>query len=147
MIPILKSSEKAKLKTRKKILAIDDDNSIRALLQILLQRRYDVVSMEDGYEALLWLEQGNIPDLIIADIHMPKMDGMGFVKTIKKSGYYREIPVIVLSGSDDTSLKSQFEATGIQRFYQKPFNPNVLLADIEELFRDNKELKVNFRYA
>lgn len=135
------------MRAKRKILAIDDDNSIRALLQILLQRRYDVVSREDGYEALLWLEHGNIPDLIIADIQMPKMNGINFLRMIKKSGYYREIPVIVLSGSDDVSLKAQCEAAGAQRFYQKPFNPNTLLADIEDLFHNRKELNVNFRYA
>jgi len=135
------------MKAKKKILAIDDDNSIRALLQILLQRRYEVTSREDGYEALLWLEQGNIPDLIIADIQMPKMDGIHFIKMIKKSGYYRDIPVIVLSGSDDKTLKAQCESAGAYKFYQKPFNPNILLEDIEQMFHNREELDVNFRYA
>lgn len=149
MIPILKSSTKAKTGVKKKILAIDDDNSIRALLEILLQKRYEVVSKEDGIGALLWLEQGNIPDLIIADIQMPKMNGSEFVKTIKKSGYFRDIPIVMLSGTDDISVKQQCMEAGVTKFYQKPFNPNDLLAYIESMFKaDAEELNANnFRYA
>lgn len=149
MIPILKSSAKAKSRVRKKILAIDDDVSIRALLEILLQRKYEVVSKEDGFEALLWLEKGNIPDLILADIQMPKMNGVDFVRSIKKSGYFRDIPVVMLSGMDDSSIKKQCLDSGVSKFYQKPFNPNDLLAYIETMLNeDAEEINANtFRYA
>jgi two-component system, chemotaxis family, chemotaxis protein CheY len=147
MIPILKSTTKAKQKTKKKILAIDDDASIRALLEILFQRKYDVVSKEDGLEALLWLENGNIPDLIVADIQMPKMNGVDFVNTIKKSGYFRDIPIVMLSGVDDNLIKKQCLESGVSKFYQKPFNPNDVLEYIESIFNEKVITTNNFRYA
>ncbi len=149
MIPILKSSAKAKSKFKKKILALDDDISIRALLEILLQRKYEVITKEDGIQAMLWLEQGNIPDLIVADIQMPKMNGTDFVNMIKKSGYFRDIPIVMLSGLDDPSIKKQCLDAGVKKFYQKPFNPNDLLAYIEKMFEDDiEEINANnFKYA
>ncbi len=149
MIPILKSSAKAKSKFKKKILALDDDISIRALLEILLQRKYEVITKEDGIQAMLWLEQGNIPDLIVADIQMPKMNGTDFVNMIKKSGYFRDIPIVMLSGLDDPSIKKQCLEAGVKKFYQKPFNPNDLLAYIEKMFEDDiEEINANnFKYA
>jgi two-component system, chemotaxis family, chemotaxis protein CheY len=149
VIPILKSAAKAKPKERKRILAIDDDTSIRALLEILFQRKYEVVSKEDGFEALLWLENGNIPDIIVADIQMPRMNGVDFVNTIKKSGYFRHIPIIMLSGIDDNIIKKQCMESGVSKFYQKPFNPNDLLEYIETIVNENiHELTSNnFRYA
>jgi two-component system, chemotaxis family, chemotaxis protein CheY len=147
VIPILKSSAKARIKTRKKILAIDDDTSIRTLLELLFQRKYDVVSKEDGLQALLWLENGNRPDLIVADIQMPKMNGIDFIKTVKKSGYFRDIPVVMLSGIDDKVIKKQCMDAGITKFYQKPFNPNDLLEDIEKILNIEDITANNFRYA
>jgi two-component system, chemotaxis family, chemotaxis protein CheY len=147
VIPILKSSAKARIKTRKKILAIDDDTSIRTLLELLFQRKYDVVSKEDGLQALLWLENGNRPDLIVADIQMPKMNGIDFIKTVKKSGYFRDIPVVMLSGIDDNAIKKQCMDAGITKFYRKPFNPNDLLEDIEKILNIEDLTANNFRYA
>lgn len=149
MIPILKSSAKAKSRFKKKILALDDDISIRALLEILLQRKYEIITKEDGIQAMLWLEQGNIPDLIVADIQMPKMNGTDFVNMIKKSGYFRDIPIVMLSGLDDPSIKKQCLEAGVKKFYQKPFNPNDLLAYIEKMFEEDiEEINANnFKYA
>ena len=64
---------------RKRILVIDDEQSIRMLLENFLKREYEVTAKSDGLEALKWMEQGNIPDLVVADIQMPNLDGYDFI--------------------------------------------------------------------
>jgi len=59
---------------KKKILVIDDELSIRMLLENFLSKTYDVIAKSDGMEGLKWLELGNMPDLIVADIQMPNLD-------------------------------------------------------------------------
>ncbi len=64
---------------KKKILVIDDELSIRMLLENFLSKTYEVITKNDGMEGVQWLEQGNMPDLIVADIQMPNMDGYDYL--------------------------------------------------------------------
>ncbi len=65
---------------KKQILAVDDDSSIRELLEFLLRNNYNVITKKDGMEAMMWLSEGNIPDLIITDIDMPRLNGYEFFR-------------------------------------------------------------------
>ena len=67
----------------RKILIIDDDQYIRLLLQYLLERSYDIEVRANGQEALMYLQEGNIPDMIISDLDMPVMTGNVFLDNIK----------------------------------------------------------------
>ncbi|MCF8235771.1 MAG: response regulator [Bacteroidales bacterium] len=89
---------------KKKILVIDDELSIRMLLENFLKKDYDVVTKNDGMEALKWMEDGNIPDLVVADIQMPNLDGYEFIKNIRASGYFKDIPLIMLSGIESSVI-------------------------------------------
>ena len=85
-----------------------------------------MVIKNNGFDALTWLDNGNMPDLIISDMEMPYFDGAEFVRSLKVSGYFRNVPVIVLSGSESlenikTKIPYQIEA-----LMAKPFNPSVL---------------------
>lgn len=115
----------------KKVLIIDDDKSLRTLLEVLLKKDYQVQSLENGYEALFWLEKNEIPDLIIVDINMPRLDGLKFINHLKKSGFYRDIPIFVLSGFYDSAIKSKCSEAGVEKFFLKPFNPSELSDQIK----------------
>ncbi len=115
----------------KKILVVDDERTIRMLLENYLGRSYDVTVKSDGLDALNWLNAGNIPDLIIADINMPHMDGFAFVENLRSSGYFKEIPVIILSASESSTEKVKFLRLGANDYMVKPFNPEELLVRIE----------------
>jgi two-component system chemotaxis response regulator CheY len=69
---------------KKQILIIDDDMAMCQLLGKLLQTNYNVVSKFDGLSALQWLSEGNIPDLVITDLDMPKIGGEEFVNNLKE---------------------------------------------------------------
>jgi len=117
---------------KKKILVIDDERTIRVLLENFL-KDYIVTTKNDGLEGLSWLQEGNMPDLIVADIQMPNLDGYEFVKQLRASGFFKEIPLIVLSGIESTAEKVKCLKLGANDYIVKPFNPEELLIRIELL--------------
>lgn len=122
---------------KKRILVIDDEQSIRMLLENFLKKEYEVTTKSDGMEALKWMEQGNIPDLVVADIQMPNLDGYDFVKNVRASGYYKDIPLIMLSGIESSAEKVKCLKMGANDYIVKPFNPEELLIRIEILLARN----------
>ena len=120
-------------KHKKKILIVDDEVSVLKLLQFILKDEYEPIIRQSGIEALSTLNNGNIPDLIISDVEMPFFSGIDFIKSLKTSGYFRNIPVIVLSGSDtpeNIQAKIPYILNGI---LLKPFNPTYLKEVIKNL--------------
>ncbi len=115
------------------ILIIDDDMGIRSLLEFYLSRFYSVTTKSNGLEAMLWLENGNIPDLILVDINMPEIGGYEFLKLVRSSGFFQDIPVVILTGLLDDEVKSKCIQHGVDGFFTKPFNPNHLLTQINTL--------------
>ena len=86
---------------RKKILVLDDKIAIAKVLSIYLASDYDCIWLPNGIEGVKWLQEGNIPDLIISDIRMPEMRGDEFLEWIKSNQLFKHIPVVMLS-SDRT---------------------------------------------
>lgn len=111
---------------KKKILAIDDEAVIRKLLENFLSKEYEVVTKVNGIEALAYIQNGNIPDLIICDILMPEMDGYNFVKQVRSSGLFSKIPLLMLSGEEDSKTRISFYKMKVRNFITKPFNPEEL---------------------
>ncbi|SDM75575.1 Response regulator receiver domain-containing protein [Daejeonella rubra] len=125
---------------RKQILVVDDELSILKLLNFILSKDYDLVIKQNGADAISWLEDGNDPALIISDLEMPYIDGGSFIRNLKISGFYRDTPVILLSGADnlDNIVSSMpFQA---DCYFKKPFNPAELKSSILEalLYSDVK---------
>lgn len=118
---------------KKKILVIDDELSIRMLLENFLSKTFEVAAKSDGLEGMKYLEGGNMPDLIVADIQMPNMDGYDFIKNIKASGYFKDIPLIMLSGIESSQEKVKCLKLGANDYIVKPFNPEELSIRIELL--------------
>ncbi len=110
---------------RHKILIIDDEKSIRMLLENFLSKNYDVVSKSDGRDALEWLE-GNLPDLIICDVQMPIMKGYEFIEKVRQRGYTKHTPIVMLSGVESSNERVKCYRLGAQDFLAKPFNPEEL---------------------
>lgn len=118
---------------KKKILVVDDEKSIRVLLENYLQKKYDVTTLENGEDGLHWLQDGNLPDLIVADIQMPKVDGYEFIKNVRASGYFKDIPMIMLSARESSTDKVKALKMGANDYMVKPFNPEELEVRIELL--------------
>ncbi len=127
------TSTHTKQTSRKKILLVDDEISILKLLEFILKDEYELIVKSNGFDAISWLDNGNIPDLIISDMEMPYFDGADFVRSIKVSGYYRDIPIIVLSGSDSLDNINARVPYNINGLVAKPFNPDQLKERIKTL--------------
>ena len=120
---------------KRKILIVEDDIGVGLLLQRILGKKYSVYWAEDGLLAIHWL-QNEIPDLIISDIRMPNLDGLQLIRNLNKSGLYRDIPIIVLSGDATVSELSNLDYY-VFDYFQKPFNPNLLLQSVDKAFAVN----------
>ncbi|HNY01462.1 MAG TPA: response regulator [Bacteroidales bacterium] len=108
-----------------KILVVDDETSIRLLLENFLSQDYDIIGKSNGLDALEWLET-DLPDLIICDIQMPAMDGYEFLATVRQTGYTRHTPVLMLSANDTSKERVKCYKLGAQDYLIKPFNPEEL---------------------
>jgi DNA-binding response OmpR family regulator len=117
---------------KKKILVVDDEKSICLLLENFLSEDYEVVSIDNGLEALGWLEE-NLPDLIISDIQMTNMDGYEFLTSVRQRGFTRHTPIIMLSGKSESKERIKCYKLGAQDYLTKPFNPE----ELEELVKKN----------
>lgn len=98
-----------------------------------MSKTYEVITKSDGMEGIDWLEKGNMPDLIVADIQMPNMNGYDFIKNIRSSGYFKDIPLIMLSGIESSQEKVKCLKLGANDYMVKPFNPEELAVRIEIL--------------
>jgi CheY-like chemotaxis protein len=117
---------------KKQILAIDDSKAIRFLLQTVLGKEYQVVTVPDGYSAMYYLSHRTAPDLIIVDPQLPDMENWELVQQLSSSGMYGDIPVLVLSGLDKKETEVKCLEYGVAKYFLKPFNPVDLLSAIQE---------------
>ena len=117
---------------KKKILLIDDIKEFRALVKIFLSEKYEVVTAEDGLEALAMLESGLKPDVIVTDLMMPRLDGYQLISKLKTAESYSQIPVIVLSNVDRNKERESLEKTGVSGYMIKPFSPYELKEGLDQ---------------
>lgn len=116
---------------RKKILAIDDEKSIRFIIENTFNKDFEIVTMSNGMDALFYLQSGNMPDVIICDVEMPVLNGFEFIRRIRESGFFEEIPLIMLSGKEESADKIKCFEMGADDYVLKPFNPRELLVRIK----------------
>ncbi len=123
---------------KKSILLLDDKETIGKLVSIYLSSEYEVVYFYDGVQGLQWLEEGNIPDLIILDIRMPNMKGDEFLRYVKKHNVYQSIPVVILSGEESTTERIRLLEEGAVDYIVKPFDPTELKLRIRKAIADDE---------
>ncbi len=119
--------------TMKKILVVDDSPIIRKLIGYVLRKKdYTTEEAEDGMDAMEKLSCSEI-DLVIVDLNMPNMDGISFVRNLRNGYYNPDLPVIMLTTTNDDDLKKEAYDAGVNMFLTKPIQPEVLIYKIESL--------------
>lgn len=110
------------------ILTVDDSATIRQMLTLTLQDAgYEVVEAVDGEDALAKLA-GNPVHMVITDLNMPKLDGIGLIREIRKIPQHRFIPIIMLTTESQESKKQEGKSAGASGWIVKPFKPQQLLS-------------------
>ncbi|MBF0288626.1 MAG: response regulator [SAR324 cluster bacterium] len=121
-----------------RILVADDSLVVREQLSELLEEGgYTPIIVEDGQAALDAMKQ-YLPDLIILDVLMPKVDGLEVCEKIKKSPATQQIPVIIITSKDDISDKIKGFNAGADDYLTKPYNPKAFMAKVNALLRMKK---------
>lgn len=118
-----------------KVLIVEDEESMRVLMQVKLKKDYDIYTVENGKEALKLLENIRI-DLILVDVMMPVMNGYELMKELRDSG--NEIPAIMITAKSTTSDKLKGFDSGIDDYMTKPIDFDELRARMRVLLRRSR---------
>ncbi len=119
----------------KTILVVDDERHIVRLVQVNLERAgYEVTTAYDGVEAIEAV-QSELPDKIILDVMMPRMDGFEALKELRANEQTKDIPVIMLTAKAQDADIFKGWSSGVDSYLTKPFNPRELLAFVDRIFQ------------
>lgn len=112
----------------KKVLVLDDDEAILDVIQIVLKNaNYDVAAYSSG-KNILEKVKTYFPNLILLDNSMPDLESEKFVKSLRKDGEFKNIPIILVSAS--VNLEKRAKKLGVEDFIDKPFDMNDFLRTI-----------------
>ena len=119
-----------------RILAVDDEPSIRRLIEVNLAREgYQMETAENGAQALAKIRASK-PDLLVTDVMMPEMDGFELVKNIRMDASLADLPIIMLTAkAQDRDVLEGYQR-GADLYLTKPFNPMELKQFVKRLLSD-----------
>ncbi len=137
------NTENTENNNKSTLLVVEDNEDIQTYLQVELGEDYKVVSKLNGLEGLEYAME-NIPDVIISDIMMPKMDGITFCDRIKKDEKTSHIPVIMLTAKSTEKDHITGLKTGADFYFSKPFSVEVLKAQINSIVENRQKLQTKF---
>jgi two-component system chemotaxis response regulator CheY len=117
----------------KTVLVVDDSSSVRQVVGIALKGAgYEVLEASDGRDALGKLD-GRKVNLIISDVNMPNMDGITFIKEVKKLSAYKFTPIMMLTTVSEEAKKQEGRAAGAKAWVVKPFKPDQMVSAVSKL--------------
>ena len=125
---------------RPSILVVEDEHTLRRLLEYRLGKVYNVMTAGNGEEALFAIDK-HVPDLIISDIMMPKMDGFALQHEVRARRDTKSLPFIFLTAKADEQSRLKGLRTGVDDYIPKPFDIEQLLARVQQLLDRVEALK------
>jgi DNA-binding response OmpR family regulator len=126
-----------------RILVVEDSEDVRAHLLENLNERFAIEEAVDGEEGLK-LAVESIPDLVISDLMMPKMDGIEMCRNLKTDERTSHIPVLMLTAKATVESKVEGLETGADAYMTKPFNLQELVVQMNNLIEQRKKLRDKF---
>jgi two-component system chemotaxis response regulator CheY len=117
----------------KVIMTADDSASVRQMVSFTLkQSGYDVVEAVDGKDALTKLQSTKV-DMLITDLNMPNLDGIGLIKGARQLPSCKFIPIVMLTTESQDSKKAEGKSAGATGWIVKPFKPEQLIAVVKKV--------------
>ena len=123
------------------ILVVEDNVELLNFLTVNLGRIYNIVTANNGKEALERLGENRIIDVVVTDILMPVMDGIDLCKAIRSESMFCHIPIILLTAQTDLHSKTAGLDYGADVFIEKPFSLEFLKAQIASIIKNRNQLK------
>ena len=132
------------IQEKKRVLVADDEEDISLLVKSTLESEEFIVDMVGDGEIAIQRIQENVPDLLILDVSMPKMDGYEVCRRLKKDVTLSHLPIIMLTAKGDTADKVKGMDKGVDDYITKPFDPEEMLARVRMVIkRTSRELNAN----
>ncbi len=123
----------------KRILVVDDSVTVRKVTTRLLERNgFEVFTAKDGVDAIATL-QDHIPDLMLLDIEMPRMDGFEVASIVRHDSRLQHIPIIMITSRTGDKHRTRAFSIGVNEYLGKPFQEEALLSNIEKLLAGDAE--------
>lgn len=114
------------------ILAVDDSRTMRDMVRMALGTAgMTVTTADDGVHGLEVLESMEMPDAIISDINMPRLDGFGFIRAVRDIDRLRAVPILVLTTESAPELRARARDAGATGWIVKPFDPVKLIKTVQ----------------
>jgi two-component system chemotaxis response regulator CheY len=115
------------------ILCVDDSASIRPMVKLTLSGAgYQVVQASDGAEGLAKAREATV-NLVVTDLNMPVMNGLGLIRELRKLPAYKGVPIIFLTTESDAALKQEAKAAGATGWITKPFQQEQLVGVVRRV--------------
>lgn len=119
---------------RKKVLLVEDDESVRQLVRVTLDLNgFDVVEAKDGLEGLLMLDMHR-PDAVVLDLMMPDVGGERMLAQLRANEETKRTPVVIITGKPEVAPEV-IGLVGRENFFPKPFDPDAVIARLEAMLR------------
>ncbi|MDD3449580.1 MAG: response regulator, partial [Gammaproteobacteria bacterium] len=118
-----------------RVLVVDDSITVRKVTTRLLGRNgMEVLTAKDGVDAMaLLLELEHLPDIMLLDIEMPRMDGYELASLVRHNERLREVPIVMITSRTGEKHRERAEGLGVSRYLGKPYQEKELLETIREL--------------
>lgn len=117
---------------RKKVLLVEDDESVRQLVRVTLEmNEYEVVEAKDGLEGLLLLEMHR-PDAVVLDLMMPDVGGERMLAQLRATPETKGTPVVIITGKPEVAPEV-IGLVGKENFFPKPFDPDAVVARLKAM--------------
>jgi CheY-like chemotaxis protein len=131
-------------KKLKKIFFIEDDQDIAQIIVTILEElgKFEVIHSASGLDALQSMK-GFLPDLVLLDMMMPYIDGIEVMKYMKEMEELKNVPVIFLTAKVKTEDQEAYFEAGAIGVIKKPFNPEELCDNINEIWKSSAKFLVN----
>ena len=136
----------AKNDTRPLVLIVEDNADVAEYMSMQLRKHYQLAIAHDGEEGLRMATE-SVPDLIITDLMMPRMDGYELCQAVKQSEMLDHIPVIIVTAKATQEDKLRGLQMGVDAYLYKPFNAEELTLRVENLLERTRQLREKYRQA
>jgi chemosensory pili system protein ChpA (sensor histidine kinase/response regulator) len=120
------------------VMVVDDSVTVRKVTSRLIERQgWDVVLAKDGIDAMDQLQE-ILPDIMLLDIEMPRMDGFEVLRTVRRDEDMKDLPIVMITSRTGEKHRNQAIELGVDRYLGKPFQENDLIDIIEEVLVEKK---------